>query len=61
LWNMDRVALGTLHRKTGYGDCLAPQRIPVVKLEGTTVLPGLFTVAKDAFSHYRWVFQKEWW
>jgi len=32
---MDRVALGTLHRKTGYGDCLAPQRIPpVLELEG---------------------------
>jgi hypothetical protein len=29
LWNMNRVALGTLHRKTGYGDSLAPPRIPV--------------------------------
>ena len=35
LWNMGRVALGTLHRKTGYGDFLAPQGIPpVLDLEG---------------------------
>ena len=45
---MGRVALGTLHRKTGYGDCLAPQGIPpVVDKEGPgqatrtpTCLPG---------------------
>jgi hypothetical protein len=36
---MDRVALGTLHRKTGYGDCLAPPSgrvadvyVPILKL-----------------------------
>jgi transposase InsO family protein len=35
LWNMDLVALGTLHRKAGYGDCLAPPRIPpVLDVEG---------------------------
>jgi hypothetical protein len=32
---------------------LDPNALDAVKLEGTTVLPGLFTVAKDAFSHYR--------
>ena len=32
---MDRVALGTLHRKTGYRDCLAPQGVPpVLDMEG---------------------------
>jgi putative transposase len=48
LWNMGRVALGTLHRKTGYGDCLAPQGTPpVVGKEGparatrTPCLPGI--------------------
>ena len=32
---MGRVALGTLHRKAGHRDCLAPQRIPpVLDMEG---------------------------
>src|SRR6516165_3943960 len=45
---MGRVALGTVHRKTGYRDCLAPPRIPfVLDMEGPalttrapTCLPG---------------------